>query len=303
MKIRHLKDSGALLTNNVNMYYEMQRDQFLKIFFDIGEELEWVNEDEKADICVYSVQLEDDIILRENEKNIFFSVENLQYWSYRGHYKFFNKYKWDDSKKTNIYIHNDTDRIIEKENHIIFPTVYFRIDYFDRIKSKYDLNVPWEKRRFCLFISQNLLNSNKEKMVNELAKLGPVNHINDFQMLLRNKSCYNSNDLLRVLCFFKFVICCENSKTKGYVTEKIFNILLAKSIPIYDGAPDIERYINDRRFLKYDDKLVENVKLLMNNKEKYEVFVNEPCININFDDENFKEKFNNKIKLKKVKKS
>ena len=239
MKIRHLKETGTLLTEHVKIYYEMQRDQFLKMFFDIGEKLEWVNEEDKADICVYSVQLEDDTVLRENEINVFFSVENLKFWSYRGHYKFFNKYKWDDSKKTNIYIHNDTDRIIEKENHIIFPTVYFRIDYFDRIKHKYELNVPWEKKKFCLFISQNLLNSNKEKMVNELSKLGPVNHINDFKMLLGNKSCYNSNDLLRVLCFFKFVICCENSKTKGYVTEKIFNIFLANSIPIYDGAPDI----------------------------------------------------------------
>ena len=44
MKIRQLKDSGTLLEENVKMYYEMQRDQFLKIFFDIDEKMEWVNE-------------------------------------------------------------------------------------------------------------------------------------------------------------------------------------------------------------------------------------------------------------------
>ena len=296
MKIRHLKESGTQIVDNVNIYYQIQKEQFLKYFFDINEKLEWVKEDEKADICVYSVQLEDDMVLRENEVNVFFSIENMKYWSYRGHYKFFNKYKWDGSKKTNIYIQNDTDRIKEEENHIIFPTVYFRVDYFNRIKNNYDLVVPWEKKRFCLFISQNFLNSSKEKMVNELAKLGPVNHINDFQMIIKNKSCYNSDALLKILCFFKFVICCENSKTKGYVTEKIFNIFLANSIPIYDGAPDIERYVNKDSFIKNDDKMIENVKLIMNDEEAYKKVIKTKKINEELNMENFKEKFKKCLK-------
>ena len=97
MKIRHLNKSGTQIVDNVQLYFQFQKEQFLKYFFDMN--LEWVQETDKADICVYSVQLEDDMVLRENEVNVFFSIENMKYWSYRGHYKFFNKYKWDGSKK------------------------------------------------------------------------------------------------------------------------------------------------------------------------------------------------------------
>ena len=295
MKIRYIKSGGTQIVDKVDVYYHIQKKQFLEYFFDIDETLTWVDESEPADICVYSVQMDDENLLRTNEKNIFFSIENMKYWSYRGHYKFFNKFKWDESKKTNIYIQNDIDHIVEKENHIIFPTVYFRVNYFNNVKDNYEIKIPFEKKRFCLFISQNFLNKNKERIVNELAKLGPVNHINDFNVLIKNKSCYNSIELLKVFSFYKFVICCENSKSTGYVSEKIFNVLLAKSIPIYDGAPEIERYINKNRFLKYDHNLIKNVKKLMNNEVEYNKVLNTPAINEDFDDENFKEKFKDKL--------
>lgn len=296
MKIRFIKNGGTQLVDKVTEYFHFQKDQFLRYFFDIGEKLEWVDESEPADICVYSVQMEDESQLRDNEKNVFFSIENMAHWSYRGHYKFFNKYKWNESNKTDIYIQNDIDRIMETENHIIFPTVYFRVDYFDRIKERYELEIPWENKRFCLFISQNFLNKNKENLVNELAKLGPINHINDFGMIVKNKSCYNSNELLKVFSFFKFIICCENSNSKGYVTEKIFNVLFTKSIPIYNGAPDIERYINPKCFIKYDRNTVNRVKMLMNDEDKFKKMVNQPKINPDLNMENFKEKFVNSLK-------
>lgn len=296
MRIRFIKSGGTQIVDEVVNYYEFTKSQFLQYFFDIGEKIEWVNEDEPADICVYSVQLDDESLLRDNEVNVFFSIENMKYWAYRGHYKFFNTFKWNGSKKTNIYIQNDIDRIIEKPEHIIFPTVYFRLNYFKNIQSNYEINIPWEKKRFCLFISQNFLNANKERLVNELAKLGPVNHINDFSVLLKNKSCYNSSEIIKVFSFFKFIICCENSKCTGYVTEKIFNIMLAKSIPVYDGAPEIERYIHKNRFLKYDHHLIENVKKLMNDEVEYNKVVNTPVISEDFDDEHFMEKFKNALK-------
>jgi len=297
MKIRFIKDSGTQLVENVEKYFHFQKNQFLRYFFDVGQELTWVDESEAADICIYSVQLEDETKLRTNEINVFFSIENMKHWSYRGHYKFFNNFKWDTCPNTNIYIHNDTDRILERGTHVIFPTVYFRIDYFNRIKHKYDLHVPWEKRRFCLFISQNFLNKNKETLVNELAKLGPVNHINDFAQVVRNKSCYNSNDLLKVFSFYKFIICCENSNTQGYVTEKIFNVLLAGSIPVYNGAPDIERYINKDRYINFDNNMLDKVKSLMNDEGAYNTFIKREAINKDFNDENFKERMKKALKL------
>ena len=179
---------------------------------------------------------------------------------------------------------------------LMFPMVYFRIDYFNRIKSNYDFNIPWKKKKFCLFISQNPLNKNKVKIVNKMRNLGEVNHIYQLKPLLHDKSCYNDVILLKCLNNFKFIICCENSKTNGYVTEKIFNVILAKSIPIYDGSPDIDRYINNERYLKFDLELENNVKRLMNNEEEYNKVINKEAINSNLDMENFKEKFIQKLK-------
>ena len=296
MKIRHIASTGTNIVDKVNNYFQFTKTQFLQYFFDIDEPIEWVNEDEPADVCVYSIQMNDENMLRDNEVNIFFSIENMKYWAYRGNYQFYNTFKWDESKKTNIYIQNDIDRIVRKDTHIIFPTVYFRLNYYKNIKDNYEINIPWDKKRFCLFISQNYLNANKERLVNELATLGPVNHISSFNELLNDKSCYNSKELIKVFGFFKFIICCENSNSTGYVTEKIFNIMLANSIPIYNGAPEIERYINKNRFLKYDNNLIENVKNLMNNEVEYNKVINTPAINEEFDDENFMEVFKSTLK-------
>jgi hypothetical protein len=56
-----------------------------------------------------------------------------------------------------------------------------------------------------------------------------------------------------------FALCFENSILEGYVTEKIFDCFYSGTVPIYWGAPDIERYvppecfIDMRRFNGYDD--------------------------------------------------
>eukprot|EP01084_Bolivina_argentea_P192342 330235_1 len=48
---------------------------------------------------------------------------------------------------------------------------------------------------------------------------------------------------------YKFMIAFENSKIKGYSTEKIFNALYAKTIPIYFGDPMITQYLNPNRII------------------------------------------------------
>ena len=48
---------------------------------------------------------------------------------------------------------------------------------------------------------------------------------------------------------FKFVICCENQRAPGYVTEKIINAMLANAIPIYFGAPDVADHFNPKSFI------------------------------------------------------
>ena len=53
---------------------------------------------------------------------------------------------------------------------------------------------------------------------------------------------------------YKFCLCFENAaEMKGYVTEKIFDSLKAKTVPIYLGASDIEKYIPKDCFIDFRD--------------------------------------------------
>ena len=58
---------------------------------------------------------------------------------------------------------------------------------------------------------------------------------------------------------YTFAICFENMALEGWVTEKVFDCLVAGTIPVYLGAPDIERWLDPdcfvdmRRFSGYDE--------------------------------------------------
>lgn len=89
-----------------------------------------------------------------------------------------------------------------------------------------------------------------------------------FPRLVPRFACYRgtANDKIATLSRYKFSLAYENmSGTEGYVTEKIFDILQAGSVPIYWGAPNIETYVNpnafiDRRDFKNDAALAVYLK-------------------------------------------
>jgi hypothetical protein len=54
---------------------------------------------------------------------------------------------------------------------------------------------------------------------------------------------------LQTLAGYKFSLCFENSRFAGYVSEKIFDCFFTRTIPIYLGAPDIDRYVPPETFI------------------------------------------------------
>lgn len=66
-------------------------------------------------------------------------------------------------------------------------------------------------------------------------------------------------DKLKTLSEYKFSIVFENDIHPGWVSEKIFDSLAAGSIPVYLGAPDIEKtvpadcFIDFRKFKEYEE--------------------------------------------------
>ena len=266
LRVRFIEKSKQLIVseNNVQNYYELIDKQCLDIFLPSHRKYIIVEEHEPADICIVGIQHTDNNLLRENEVNIFLSVENFS--AGRNHYKHFNKFDRFNNPMIQLYIYNDV--CIPRKN--VVPVIYQRVNYFNRIKNNYPtLNVPFQEKKFCLFTSRNLLNNNKQYVVRGLQQLGKVDTLDQYNHIIKNKSCYNDIELLRIYSQYKFVIAFENSSSQGYITEKIFNVFLANSIPIYDGDTNVTEFINPNSFLPYNNMIVQKVQMLMNNEELY----------------------------------
>lgn len=61
------------------------------------------------------------------------------------------------------------------------------------------------------------------------------------------------DDAIQLYSTYRFVIAVENTFAPGYITEKLLLPLLAGSIPIYMGAPDVHEQFNRRRFVSVRD--------------------------------------------------
>lgn len=84
---------------------------------------------------------------------------------------------------------------------------------------------------------------------------------------------------------YKFVICFENSKHPGYVTEKLLNAYVAGAVPVYWGTPEVLEWLNPKAFLFLEDEsegamrtLVERVKALDVDEAAYQAMHGEPLL-------------------------
>jgi hypothetical protein len=286
LRVRFLENATPVVNiNNYNKkYYNLLDLQFLDIFLPSNYIYKIVNKNMQADICICGIQHTDNSLLRKDEINILYSIENLSVG--RTHYKHFNKFGRYGNPMIDLYIYNDI--IIPTEK--IIPAFCMRINYYnklinlnshlyyEKVRENYkNINTSFKNKKFCLFVSQNMSNSNKKKILNKLQNIGKVDflmHIAEINTNLKTASCFNSFELLKVFNQYKFIICFENSNTKGYITEKIFNVFLSKSIPIYDGDPEIDRFINRDSYLAFDDNLISKINLLNNNESEYNKMIN-----------------------------
>ena len=60
------------------------------------------------------------------------------------------------------------------------------------------------------------------------------------------------DNLYEEISRYKFNFAPENSRFKGYVTEKPLQAMICGSIPIYLGAPDVEKYLPKNTYIDYD---------------------------------------------------
>jgi hypothetical protein len=137
--------------------------------------------------------------------------------------------------------------------------------------------------RFCSFTVSNgsnfvrngmyaTLNSYKrvhsygKYMTNDFS-LQTLTNTGEYWRDVKDKFFYNTTH--------KFSICFENTSSKYYCTEKLMDAFLAGSLPIYYGDPKAvldfneEAFINVHRLNEHGIKVIDKVKELDNDNEKY----------------------------------
>ncbi|MGO8766952.1 MAG: glycosyltransferase family 10 domain-containing protein [Limisphaerales bacterium] len=80
---------------------------------------------------------------------------------------------------------------------------------------------------------------------------------------------------------YKFNIAYENRSLPGYTTEKIFEPMVARCLPIYWGDPEIVQHFNPRSFLNRadfpsDEALIEKIIELDKDDAKYTEYLRQP---------------------------
>jgi hypothetical protein len=105
------------------------------------------------------------------------------------------------------------------------------------------------REAFCCFVASNPRGSERNRFFRKLNRRRPVDsagrHFNNTGTRLRDKQAF----LLR----YRMNLAFENSRSPGYITEKLVEPLLAGCVPIYWGAPDVGRDFNPGCMINVSD--------------------------------------------------
>lgn len=82
---------------------------------------------------------------------------------------------------------------------------------------------------------------------------------------------------------YMFALVTENLRKRGYTTEKLFNALLASTIPIYLGDPDVSKHFNTDAFIDYadfdtDQALLDHVLEVAENEDMRMQYLLQPMV-------------------------
>lgn len=102
-----------------------------------------------------------------------------------------------------------------------------------------------EKSKFCNFVVSNPRCPTRNKAFKLLNRRKRV----DSGGKLFNNLGYRVADKIDFLRQYKFTLAFENSSSSGYTTEKLLEPMVANSLPIYWGNPDVAQDFNTDSFI------------------------------------------------------
>jgi hypothetical protein len=108
----------------------------------------------------------------------------------------------------------------------------------------------------------------------------------------RVKTDFPWSEINKMYDSYKFHVTIENFSTPHYISEKILNPFICKTVPVYWGCKNIKQYVNNENVISLSTsteedlskRLEEDIKLLteiINNQDKYynPIDINDPKLN------------------------
>lgn len=152
------------------------------------------------------------------------------------------------------------------------------------------------KTKFCSFVVSGYNPRKNSNRVDFFHKLSKYKRVESGGRILNNIGGAVPHDLdhpvdllqgsrgkIRFLRSFKFNLAYENRSLPGYTTEKIFEAMIARSLPIYWGDPDINEHFNPKSFLnradyRSDEELIEHIAALDQDDARYLDYLRQPYL-------------------------
>lgn len=143
------------------------------------------------------------------------------------------------------------------------------------------------KTKFCCILNNHDNYNTRTLIFNKLNLYKKVDSAGKWEKNVSYKiENFNENAKKNWLKEYKFNICCESLIESGYITEKLFESLIAGCIPIYivkDLNQKIESNIINQDFiLKFTeqsiDQILTKIKLLDNDEKEFNNFIEQPIL-------------------------
>ena len=194
-------------------------------------------------------------------KKIFYTGENRRPWNYRAHHAI-------------TFDHMDGPQFYRLPLYVLEEWILTKKQNMPSIEEP--LDVP-EKTDFCAFVASNGGCQIRNDIFHKLSQYKKVNSGGALFNNIGGALPRGPEAHLEKIKFFgkhKFSLCYENSSFPGYVTEKLYYGLYARTVPIYWGSPCVEMDFGLNSFVsrhdfRSDDEMIEYIKFLDNDNEAY----------------------------------
>lgn len=224
-------------------------------------------------IDIFSVFWPREAINSSKEIKIFLTWEDTSPNSPLTLFKCYDDYLLD---KTNLSI---WFKELKNKNYIRFPLylIYLinpEMNDKDIQKMIENLNdrtkIDKVKKNFCSLVARHDISWKREEVYNKLKEIWKIDCPSRFKHNI-NIDLPDREAKRKFIGKYRYNICLENNLSEWYVTEKLIDAILARTIPIYYWLlNDFDKSIfNEKAYIYADDQMVKKIKELETDKKKY----------------------------------